>query len=112
MTEIVFATPVVRGKENVDRQTRDQMAGARRDEYEAALKEAGITRQAVWHQRMPDGGTLAIVYIEASNPDAQQRFTSSDADISRWFVRQMQEVHGRDVSQPPLPVELVHDFRV
>ena len=112
MTEIVFAIPIVHGKEDLDRQTRDEMAGARRDEYEAALKDAGITRQAVWHQQMPDGGSLAIVYIEATDPDAHQRFVSSDADISRWFVQQMQEVHGRDVSQPPLPVELILDFRV
>ena len=55
------------------------MAGARRDEYEAALKDAGITRQAVWHQQTPDGGTLAIVYIEATDPDAHQQllFTTS-----------------------------------
>ncbi|MGA8924702.1 MAG: hypothetical protein WB462_00600, partial [Solirubrobacterales bacterium] len=106
MTEIVFAIPIMHGKEEVDRQTRDEMAGARRDEYAAALKDAGITRQAVWHQQMPDGGTLAIVYIEGTDPDAHQRFVSSDADISRWFVQRMQEVHGRDVSEPPLPVEL------
>ena len=112
MTEIVFAIPIMRGEEDFDRQTRDEMLGARRDEYEAALKDAGITRQAVWHQQMPDGGTLAIVYIEATDPDAHQRFVSSDSDISRWFVQQMQEVHGRDVSQPPLPVELILDFRV
>lgn len=112
MTEIVFATPVVHGKEELDRQTRAEMAGARRDEYEAALKEAGVTRQAVWHQQMPDCGTLAIVYVEAGDPDAHQRFVNSDADISRWFVERMQEVHGRDVSQPPLPVEMILDFRV
>ena len=112
MTEIVFAIPILHGKEEVDRQTRDEMAGARRDEYAAALKDAGITRQAVWHQQMPDGGTLAIVYIEGTDPDAHQRFVSSDADISRWFVQRMQEVHGRDVSEPPLPVELILDFRV
>jgi hypothetical protein len=112
MTEIVFAIPIMHGKEEVDRQTRDEMAGARRDEYAAALKDAGITRQAVWHQQMPDGGTLAIVYIEGPDPDAHQRFVSSDADISRWFVQRMQEVHGRDVSEPPLPVELILDFRV
>ena len=112
MTEIVFAIPIMHGKEEVDRQTRDEMAGARRDEYAAALKHAGITRQAVWHQQMPDGGTLAIVYIEGTDPDAHQRFVSSDADISRWFVQRMQEVHGRDVSEPPLPVELILDFRV
>ena len=112
MTEIVFAIPIMHGKEEVDRQTRDEMAGARRDEYAAALKDAGITRQAVWHQQMPDGGTLAIVYIEGTDPDAHQRFVSSDADISRWFVERMQEAYGRDVTLPPLPVELVHDFRV
>jgi hypothetical protein len=112
MTEIVFAIPIRRGKEELDRETREEMAGARRDEYKAALKEAGITRQAVWHQQMPDGGTLAIVYVEGTDADAHQRFVTSDADISRWFVERMQEVHGRDVSQPPLPVELILDFRV
>jgi hypothetical protein len=112
MTEILFAIPIVRGKEELDRETREEMAGARRDEYAAALKEAGITRQAVWHQQMPDGGTLAIVYVEGTDPDAHQRFVTSDADISRWFVERMQEVHGRDVSQPPLPVELILDLRV
>jgi hypothetical protein len=112
VTEIVFAIPVMRGKEDFDRQMRDEMTGARREEYEAALKEAGITRQAVWHQQTPDGGTLAIVYVEASDADAHRRFISSDTDISRWFVEEMQGIHGRDVSQPPLPVELVIDFRI
>jgi hypothetical protein len=112
MTEIVFALPVVRGKEDFDREARDEMTGAHRDQYEAALKDAGITRQAVWHQRTPDGGALAIIYIEASDPDAHQRFVEADTDVSRWFVEQMQGIHGRDVSQPPLPVEKVLDFRV
>jgi hypothetical protein len=112
MAEILFVTPVVRGKEDVDRQTRQEMAGARRDEVEAALKEAGVMRLAVWHQQMPDGGTLAIVYVEAADQDAHQRWVSSDADISQWFREQMQEVHGRDVSRPPLPVEQLLDFRV
>jgi hypothetical protein len=112
MTEIVFAIPIMQGKEEADRRTRAEMAGARREEYEAALKDAGITRQAVWHQQMPGGGVLAIVYTEATDPDAHQRFVSSDAEISRWFLQQMQEVHGRDVSLPPLPVEKISDVRV
>jgi hypothetical protein len=112
MTEIVFALPIVRGKEDLYRQTTDELEGARRDEYAAALKDAGMTRQTVWHQQTPDGRTLAIVYIEATDPDAPQRFVSSDADISRWFVQRMQEAYGRDFTHPPLPVELDHDFRV
>ena len=111
MAEIVHAVPVLPGKEEFDRQTMDEMAGSRRDEYEAALREAGIRRHAVWHQLTPDG-TLALVYIEADNPDAAQRFTSSDAEISRWFVEKMEEVHGIDVSQPPPPVNKVHDVQI
>jgi hypothetical protein len=112
MTEIVYAIPILHGKEDFYRQTADELADARRDEYEAALKDAGVTRQAVWHQQTPVGGNLAIVYNEATDPDALRRFVSSDADISRWFVERMQEAYGRDVSQPPLPVELILDFRL
>jgi hypothetical protein len=112
MTEIVFALPVEQGKDEVDREMLDEMTGARREEYEAALREAGVRRQAVWHQQTPNGGTLAIVYIDAEDPEAHQRFVSSDSEISRWFVEEMQGVHGRDVSQPPLPVEQVLDFQV
>ncbi|HEY6638483.1 MAG TPA: hypothetical protein VIZ61_12440 [Solirubrobacterales bacterium] len=112
MSELVYAIPIVHGKEDLYRQTWDELEGARRDEYAAALKDAGVTRQMIWHQQTPDGRTLAIVYIEATDPEAPQRFVSSDADISRWFVQRMQEIYGRDVSQPPLPVELDHDFRV
>jgi hypothetical protein len=111
MAEIVFAIPVLPGKEELDQQTLDEMSGPRRDEYEAALKDAGITRQAIWHQQTPNG-TLALVYIEADDPDRAQRFASSDAAISRWFVERMQEVHGVDVSQSFPPVNQVHDFRV
>ena len=112
MTEIVYVAPIVRGKEDLYRQTWDELAGARRDEFAAAQKEAGVTRQAVWHQKTPDGRTLAIVYFEATDPEAPQRFAASDADISRWFVQRMQEVYGRDFTHPPLPVALDHDFRV
>ena len=112
MTEIVFALPIVRGKEDLYRQTWEELAGARRDEYAAALKDAGMTRQVVWHQQTPGGGTLAIIYIEATDPEAPRRFISSNAEISRWFVPRMQEVYGRDFTQPALPIELDHDFRV
>ena len=112
MTEIVYAIAIVPGKEELYRQTWDELAGARRDEYAAAQREAGVTRQAVWHQKMPGGRTLAIVYIEATDPEAPRRFASSDAEISRWFAQRMQEVYGRDFTHPPLPVELDHDFRV
>ena len=110
MTEIVFALHIEPGKEEADRRMREEMAGPRRAEYVAALKEAGVERQAVWHQQSPSG-PWAIVYVVGSDPDAHQRFVNSDADISRWFREQMMEIHGRDVTEPPLPVDLVVDVK-
>jgi hypothetical protein len=112
MTEFAFAMPIVRGKEDLYRETWDEVTGARRDEFAAAQRDAGITRQAVWRQRMPDGRTLAIIYIEATDADAPGRFASADTDISRWFMERLEEVYGRDFTRPPLQVELDHDFRV
>src|SRR5215204_2043056 len=40
MAEVVFVVPVLPGQEALDRQTLDEMADSRRDEYEALLKEA------------------------------------------------------------------------
>jgi Family of unknown function (DUF6176) len=112
MTEVLFAVPVLPGKEELDRQVLDELAGSRREEYEASLREGGITRQAIWHQETPDG-TLAIVYFEADDPEAPMRWTTSDSEVSRWFVEQMQEVHGIDISQQAPPsVSQVHDVRV
>jgi hypothetical protein len=108
MHEIVFAIPVVPGKEDLDRQVLDEIAGARRDDYDASLGDAGIVRQAVWHQETPDG-TLALVYVVAEDPDAAQRFSSSDAPLNAWFRDRMKVVHGVDISQPLPPVRKVHD---
>ena len=57
MTEIVFAIPIMHGREDLDRQTRDEMAGARRDAYEAALKDAVLEKGLrLWlPRRLPVG---------------------------------------------------------
>ena len=66
MPAIAFAIPILPGKEAPDRETFEEMEAARREDYEAALREAGITRHTVWHQETPDG-TIAVVYMEADD---------------------------------------------
>ena len=64
MPGFAFAMPVVSGKEELDRHTLEEIAGPRLAEHEAAMRDAGISRHAAWHQQTPDG-TLALVYMEA-----------------------------------------------
>lgn len=112
MGGFAFAIPVVPGKEELDRSTLGEMLGARRDEYEASLRDAGITRQAVWHQETP-GGTVAVVYVEGDDPEgAVAHFGSSDEPLNAWFRDQMKEVHGLDISQDAPRATKVHDIRL
>jgi hypothetical protein len=63
MPGFAFAVPVVSGKEELDRKTLEEIAGPRLAEHEAAMRDAGISRHAAWHQQTPDG-TLALVYMK------------------------------------------------
>jgi hypothetical protein len=107
-----FSIPIVPGKEELDRRIFDEMLGARREEYEAALRQAGITRQSIWHQETPDG-TVAVVYVEGDDPAAGiAQFGSSDGPLNTWFREQMKEVHGVDISQVELRATNVHDMQL
>jgi hypothetical protein len=99
------------GKEELDRKTMKEMAGARRAECEAAMRDAGVTRHVVRHQQTPEG-TLAVVYMEARDDAAIGQFGSSDAPFNRWFRDAMKEVHGVNISQPGPPVAKVHDVQI
>ena len=112
MGGFAFSIPVEPGKDELDRSTLDEMLGARRDEYEAALRDAGMTRHAVWHQETP-GGTVAVVYVEADDPEsALAQFGSSDQPLNAWFRDHMKEVHGVDISQGAPRATKVHDMQL
>jgi hypothetical protein len=111
LPEVAFTLPVVPGKEELDRETFEEMNGARRAEYESALRAAGISRHAVWHQNTP-AGTVAVVYVEADDESAVGQFGSSDAPLNSWFREQMKEVHGIDISEAQLDVKVIHDIRL
>ena len=77
----------------------------------AALRDAGVTRQTVWHQETPDG-TVAVVYMEADDEAGVAKFASSDAPFNRWFRDQLKDVHGLDISQSGPPPTQVHHIQL
>ena len=114
MPAFAFVAPILPGKEQHDAETFEQFtAGDEREAYVAARRAAGVTREAVWHQRTPDGATLAIVLLEADNVEAAfGHIVTSDAPFDRQFRAMVQEVHGFDLaSAPPPDVRLICDTR-
>ena len=112
MATLVFAMPIIPGKEGIDRDNirRTATPGPEHDAFVAARRAAGITREAVWHQSTPNG-TLAIVLIEADDIErAFGQMASSDDPFAQAFREQTKEIHGFDLAtDPPPSVELISD---
>jgi len=105
-----LVVPVLPGKEQADLNWVEEMTGPRREEYESAWKQLGVTRHTVWHQQTPDG-TVAVVYMEADDiPRAMQGITSSDDPFNQWFRERVRDVHGLDIqAEAPPQAEQIHD---
>jgi hypothetical protein len=114
MATFVFVMPVIPGKEEADRTTIEGLSvpGPDRDAYLAARRAAGLTREAVWHQKTPMG-TFAIVLLEADDiQGAFGRMVTSDDPFDQQFREFVRDVHGIDLQKDPPPeVTLISDNR-
>jgi hypothetical protein len=114
MSTFVFVMPVIPGKEEADRAglERSSSPGPERDAYVSARRAAGLTREAVWHQKTPMG-TMAIVMMEGDDvPSAFARMITSDDPFDRQFRDFVADVHGIDLQKDPPPdVALIVDNR-
>jgi hypothetical protein len=90
VAEIVFAVPVLPGKEELDRQTMDEMAESRRDEYEAAVREAGRASPQLGSRR-PLGTSQGAAPISrgAHHPPHNQRQRHSSSSTRPLYRRRV-----------------------
>jgi predicted P-loop ATPase len=112
MATIVFALPILPGKEDVDREMLERLnaPGPEKDAYVSARRTQGLTREQVWHQVTP-AGTLAIIVLEGDDlMSALGVSASSDDPFHRQFREFVKDVHGLDLANDPPPdVQLISD---
>ena len=95
MATIVFALPILPGKEDVDREMLERLnaPGPEKDAYVNARRAQGLSREQVWHQVTPDG-TLAIIVLEGDDimtalgvsATSDDPFTGNSESSSRTFT--------------------------
>jgi hypothetical protein len=114
MKSLLITAPILPGKFEVWRNCVKEVLGARRADYQTAIREGGVTRLRVWHQHGPDGSDLAVVLYEGPAPEKfLGRIATSNDPFSTWFRTQLVESHGLDLSAPlPPPPELAIDESV
>ena len=109
MSLFAFVAPILPGKRSQWDAFLGECLGPRRSEFIASRQRNGFHERTLL-QETPMGD-FVIVTVEGANPmEAVGAFANTDDDFTRWFVQQVQEIHGFDLRQPPAnPPRLVID---
>jgi hypothetical protein len=109
MALLAMAIPISPGKTEQWKKFIAELNGPRRAEFVASRKRLGV-HERTFLQHTPLGD-LVLVTIEGDNPaKAFADFGQSTDPFAKWFLQQVQDLHGMDLRTPPGPIpELVID---
>lgn len=94
MAEVVFAVPVLPGKEEPWRRLNQELSEVRGEEHAGLMERLGVRGYRVWLARLP-GGNVAVARVEADDPDkVLERLAGADDPFARWFKERLREFHG------------------
>lgn len=103
MERTVMAFPVKPGATQEEIESISSMFRSRPEEYRESRGATGVTMERVYHQPTPMGD-FVVVYIESAGSagEALAKGAASELSIDQDFVRLVKEIHGIDVTAPPV----------
>ena len=114
----LFACQISADQEEPWRRFLQELSGSRLEEYAESRRRLGISAESVWLAPKPSGGGVAIVYLEADNPEWALRelvaeLATPETPFDSWYETQMHELFGCDFvrSQPLVGGELLFAWR-
>ena len=114
----LFVWQVSADQEEPWRRFLQELSGSRFEEYAKSRRRLGIFAESVWFAPKPTGGGIAIVWLEAEDPERALRelvaeLAASETSFDSWLRREMHELFGCDFAQLPRPArgELLFAWR-
>jgi hypothetical protein len=97
----LFACQISADQEEPWRRFLQELSGSRFEEYAKSRRRLGISAESVWLAPKPSGGGVAIVYLEADNPEWALRelvaeLATPEIPFDSWYGTQMRELFGCD----------------
>ena len=110
MPGIILTFPIVAGKVEAWRRFCQELAGSRRQMYEASRQRLGITRERMALVETTFG-SAAVTTFESPDVDrALGQIITSNFPFDRWYRERVRELHGINLAgyeqfmqQTPLP---------
>ena len=79
-----------------------ELSGPRYEEYEESRRRLGVSAESVWLAPKPSGGGVAVIYLEASDPEqALCELAASEAHFDSWYSGAMGKLFGFDLARIP-----------
>ena len=95
-----MAVPILPGKTAQFKKFINELKGNRYSEFVESRKKLGV-QERTFFQTTPMGD-FVIVTLEGNDPEtAFQNFGKQNDEFSKWFVQEVKENHGIDLSSPP-----------
>ena len=85
------------------RRLLQELSYARREEeYMDSRRRLGVSAESVWLVPKPSGGGVAVVYLEALDPErAQGELAASEVPFDSWYSGAMRKVFRFDLARLP-----------
>jgi hypothetical protein len=102
----LLAWDVTADQEEPWRRFLQELAGSRYEEYAESRRRLGVSAQYVWLAPKPSGGGVAVVYLEAEDPEWALReliaeLAASDPPFDSWCGKEMRKLFGYDFARLP-----------
>jgi hypothetical protein len=102
----LLAWDVSADQEEPWRRLLQELSDARREEEEEEYMESrrrlGVSAESVWLVPKPSGGGMAVVYLEALDPERVLReLAASEAPFDSWYSGGMRNLFGFDLARVP-----------
>jgi len=99
---LLLAWDVTPDHEEPWRRFLQENSDSRHEEYAQSRRRLGVSSESVWLIPKPSGGGVAVVYLEADDPErALRELAASEAPFDSWYGREMRKLFGFDLVRLP-----------
>jgi hypothetical protein len=96
---LLLAWDVPPDQEEPWRRFLQELSDPRHEEFARSRRQLGISAELVWLAPKPSGGGIAIVYLQADNPErALGELVASNAPFDSWRGMEMRRYLGMDLT--------------
>jgi hypothetical protein len=99
---LLLAWDITPDQEEPWRRLLQEISGSRYEEYAQSRRRLGVVAESVWLAPKPSGGGVAVVHLEADNPEqALGELAASEAPFDLWYSGAMRKLFGFDLARIP-----------